>query len=71
MIFILKVVCNTMLYMIFQYGSNPADINWFQSHTEKKNNLVTSVSCLIQFLTFSYPSFFQDIIMIGNISALR
>ena len=29
-----KIVCNTMLYLIFQYaGSNTADINQFQRHT--------------------------------------
>ena len=29
-----KIFCNKMLYMILQYsGSNPADINWFRSHT--------------------------------------
>ena len=28
-----KNLCNTMLYMILQYGTNPADINRFRSHT--------------------------------------
>ena len=35
-----KIVCYTMLYMLLleglRTGSNPEDINRFQSHTEKK-----------------------------------
>ena len=39
MIFILmfvEIFCIMMLFMIFQYGSEPTDINRFRSHTGKR-----------------------------------
>ena len=32
-----KIVCNTMLYIIFSMAENPADINLFWSHTGRTN----------------------------------